>query len=103
MSTRTKLTDLLLDSRDNLLARADKAKDELADVLKWGADHLNEANEQWGDGNISDPLFGQWIKTITTVRIPARTGAIAKAEARETANEILGGIFKGIAILAGAI
>lgn len=103
MSTRTKLTDLLLDSKDALLSRLDTAKGDLADVLAWGAGQLENANDSWGNGEISDPLFQDWLRTITLVRIPARTGAIAKAEARELANDILGGIFKGLAILAGAL
>jgi hypothetical protein len=103
MSVRTDLGDLALDYKDTVLARLKHAKDEEAKILQWGADHLQKAHELWADDKVTDAIFTDWIRTITLVRVPIQTANLAKIEAKKWVADLIGGIFQGLAILAGAI
>lgn len=100
---RTDLGDLAMDFRDKMLARAKIAAADEAAILKWGAAHCEEAARQWADDKISQPIFQDWIRTITLVRVPSQTGALAKYEAKQATAQFVIGIFQALSILAGAI
>lgn len=103
MSTRTDLAALSLDFGDKLLDRAKSAAQDEAEILKWGAGECKLAADKWADDQISDAVFKDWIRTTTLVRVPAKTGALAKHEAKQATQMFIGGIFQALSILAGAI
>lgn len=103
MSTRTDLGDLALDFKDKILARVNEAAADEAKIIQWGASQLQEAADKWRDEQISEAIFKDWLTTVVTIRVPAQTGALAKHESKKWIADLLGGVFKALAILGGAI
>lgn len=100
---RTDLSALALDLGDKMLERAKTAAADEAEILKWGANECKLAAEKWADDAVSDAVFKDWIRNITLVRVPAKTAALVKFEAKQATQMFIGGIFQALAILAGAL
>lgn len=99
----TDLSDLATDFADKFLERAEGYADEGKEVLKWGAKQAELAAEKWRDDAVTDEQFKTWLFKLTTVRVPAKLGAIAKRKARAELEMLLGSVFKALSLLAGAL
>ena len=101
MSTRTDLGDLALDFADKQRERAKGLAEDEAKILLWGAEHCEIAAQKWNDEAVSELVFKDWLRTITTVRVPAQTGALLKFAAKQATADFVSGIFKALTILIG--
>lgn len=99
----TELATLATDYRGILLDQLKDAADEEKAILKWGAARLETAARKWKDGSVTQAQFARWIRKLSTVTIPAKASAAAQRRAKAMWQNLIGGIFKGLSILAGAL
>ena len=97
------LSDVAVDFANNFLDRAKDTGKEAAEVLKWGAKEAQTAAAKWADHSVTDDQFKRWLAKLSTIRVPAKLGAIANRKARAELEFIIGTAFKALGILAGAL
>lgn len=102
-SVKVDLGNLANDYKGILLGQLSDAADEEKAILKWGAARLETAVKKWKSKSVTEAQFRRWIFKLSTLTIPAKASAAAQRRAKAMWRDLIGGIFKGLSILAGAI